>query len=446
MMQTRTARIALGACALALAAMALSGCVRDRATASLPTAQLAGPRVLVIAPHPDDEGLAAGGAIKTALDSGATVKVVVVTCGDGFIQAVRRAKHPNPTGADMQAYGARRAAETRRATAALGLPAHDVIFLGFADVSLKTLWTSGFTGKPVRCANGADHVPYAFAYRPNAPYTGRELLGEVEAIIRRERPTTIIYPDASDANRDHWATSAFVQTALRATGYTGGELTYLVHRPGYPNPLADTAVLAPPDSLAQIERWTSLPLPASVAAAKLQAVDSYRTQLAADGTLLRRFLCGNEVFASEPVPSLGSTSTVLAVSGAGMPKTATPAAAKVRGYAVRRDGRRVDLDVLTLAPPTPDVTYLIHARTLLANGTLRFYDASVSGGRLAPSQVSALDVGESGEATVSAGGTTVSLPPSLTRDARWLLLSVDTSAPAGTLLDHGPWRAVRIGL
>src|ERR1051325_3837894 len=40
-------------------------------------------RVLVIAPHPDDETIGAGGLIQQALAQGSLVKVVVVTNGDG---------------------------------------------------------------------------------------------------------------------------------------------------------------------------------------------------------------------------------------------------------------------------------------------------------------------------------------------------------------------------
>ncbi len=41
-------------------------------------------RLVVVAPHPDDETLAAGGLIQRVLHEGGTVRVVVLTPGDGF--------------------------------------------------------------------------------------------------------------------------------------------------------------------------------------------------------------------------------------------------------------------------------------------------------------------------------------------------------------------------
>ena len=48
----------------------------------------AGERLLVIAPHPDDETLGAGGLIQRVLERGGTVRVVLVTAGDGYVEAV----------------------------------------------------------------------------------------------------------------------------------------------------------------------------------------------------------------------------------------------------------------------------------------------------------------------------------------------------------------------
>ena len=48
-----------------------------------------GERLLVIAPHPDDETLGAGGLIQRVVSAHATVRVVLVTAGDGYVEAVR---------------------------------------------------------------------------------------------------------------------------------------------------------------------------------------------------------------------------------------------------------------------------------------------------------------------------------------------------------------------
>ena len=45
-------------------------------------------RVLVLAPHPDDEDISCGGVIQRALKSGAQVKVAYLTCGDNNIFSI----------------------------------------------------------------------------------------------------------------------------------------------------------------------------------------------------------------------------------------------------------------------------------------------------------------------------------------------------------------------
>src|SRR5688572_16478209 len=44
-------------------------------------------RLLVIAPHPDDETLGAGGLAQRVLAQGGIVRTVVVTAGDGYVEA-----------------------------------------------------------------------------------------------------------------------------------------------------------------------------------------------------------------------------------------------------------------------------------------------------------------------------------------------------------------------
>lgn len=63
----------------------------------LPSLSLEGvQRALIIAPHPDDETLAAGGLIKSVLSRGGQVKVVMVTNGDGQPLAPLVLKSPPP--------------------------------------------------------------------------------------------------------------------------------------------------------------------------------------------------------------------------------------------------------------------------------------------------------------------------------------------------------------
>ena len=47
-------------------------------------------RLMVFAPHPDDESLGAGGLIQRVLNSGGQVRVVFMTNGDGFPEVVEQ--------------------------------------------------------------------------------------------------------------------------------------------------------------------------------------------------------------------------------------------------------------------------------------------------------------------------------------------------------------------
>src|SRR3954447_4802589 len=78
-------------------------------------------RLLVVAPHPDDETLAAGGLIQRVRANGGAVRVLLMTSGDGFPEGVERAggiTHPHAP--DYRSYGQTRERETMAAMGLLG--------------------------------------------------------------------------------------------------------------------------------------------------------------------------------------------------------------------------------------------------------------------------------------------------------------------------------------
>ncbi|MCW2867942.1 MAG: methyltransferase protein, partial [Marmoricola sp.] len=83
-------------------------------------------RLVVVAAHPDDESLGAGGLVATAVRAGLTVSLVVATAGEG--------SHPgSPTHAPAD-LARRRRQETDAAARALGLdPGHGVRQLDLPD-------------------------------------------------------------------------------------------------------------------------------------------------------------------------------------------------------------------------------------------------------------------------------------------------------------------------
>lgn len=101
-------------------------------------------RLLVVAPHPDDETLATGGLIQRALAAGAAVQVVFVTDGDNnpwpqrWIE--RRWRIDAPA---RRRWGQRRRGEALAALAVLGVAAQSVRFLGLPDQGLTDLLVAG---------------------------------------------------------------------------------------------------------------------------------------------------------------------------------------------------------------------------------------------------------------------------------------------------------------
>ncbi len=92
--------------------------------AALPTADPAGwGHVLVVAAHPDDEVLGAGGILGLLGAAGARIRLVAVTDGE--------ASHPGC--ADPGQLAGRRAAETAAALARLGVPQAEVVRLQLPD-------------------------------------------------------------------------------------------------------------------------------------------------------------------------------------------------------------------------------------------------------------------------------------------------------------------------
>src|SRR6185436_2742523 len=70
-------------------------------------------RLLVVAPHPDDESLGSAGLIQRVLAAGGHVRVVLMTSGDAFPEGVKAETHildPRPN--DFRSYGTLRQHET----------------------------------------------------------------------------------------------------------------------------------------------------------------------------------------------------------------------------------------------------------------------------------------------------------------------------------------------
>ncbi len=263
-----------------------------------------GARVVVVAPHPDDETIAAGGLMRRLIGERATVHVVFVTSGDGYPDAVRASLNGRPpTPADYLQYGTLRRHEAIDATRALGLPRTAVHFLAFPDGGLAALWQAHWgRARPYTSPfTETDTPPYPGVVAPHAEYDGQDLTAALVEVLAAVRPTLVVMPHPDDVHPDHAATARFVVEAiqrLRSRHVLPRELeliTYLVHDPLWPPTTAETATLPPPSRIHDTA-WLQLPLSPAEQSAKAAALHAYASQLAVMPGLLERFLRPNELF------------------------------------------------------------------------------------------------------------------------------------------------------
>jgi LmbE family N-acetylglucosaminyl deacetylase len=272
-------------------------------------------RLLVVAPHPDDESLGAGGLMQQVLESGGRVHVLFMTSGDGYPEAVALATgHRQPTAADYRGFG-----ELRRAEALVGLEHYHIMplsvtFLGFPDGGLQEIWRRGPSVPAYESPfTHDDRPPYPEAFNPNARYTSRVLIGQIAHLVALADPDWIVLPTPLDNHPDHCATFTFIIAALKSLGAEpGGDskipdrlLTYLVHDGRWPPPASLRGLLPEPSVSLPMAPWYSLPLADAQVDAKLGALESHRTQAAVMDLLFRALARPNEVFGVIERPDFG---------------------------------------------------------------------------------------------------------------------------------------------
>jgi LmbE family N-acetylglucosaminyl deacetylase len=440
----------------------LAGWERDR----VPELQLAslGDRILVVAPHPDDETLAVGGLVREALAAGKHVRVCVVTCGDGYRRILPRyqPKGTSDTAAGFAAMGAARAAESREALGVLGLGRDDVVFLGYPDGTLSALWRDDWAaGTGCLGANGRRDVRYPFAYRPGAPYTGSSLTSDVASVVDDFAPTAVVFPDSEDANGDHWALNAFTQVALDRGGFRGRRLSYLVHRGHFPFPWSylPKGLMEPPKPLRSVGvEWRSLRLSRETEALKEDAVHAYRSQRLVMEPFLDAFVRRNELFgesasAEAGVLAAGMTPSLDATAMPGV-VVRDPAAdtllrlldppADIREVAVVRSDGELLLGVRLQGPVSRDVTYRLCARMLRDDGAVTRADIEVRKGTAKWLRIGAEALsGPAPRLTVARDRVWIALPREPFAQARETLVYAETME-AGVLVDRSAVRAARM--
>jgi len=200
-------------------------------------------RLLVVAPHPDDETIANGLLIQRVRVVGGTVRVLLLTDGDNnpwpqrwlerrwFIRAAERER-----------WGRRRHAELQEALRRLDVPPVALQALGWPDMGVLD--------------------------RLLQP--GQQALAELAAALGDFAPDLVAVPALGDRHPDHGAAHVLLRMALARLGRSPLLLGYLVH--------------GRDDGLPVFERAGT---PAQQAA-KQHALAAYDTQLALSGRRLRQ--------------------------------------------------------------------------------------------------------------------------------------------------------------
>lgn len=415
-----------------------------------------GPRILIVAPHPDDEVLTSGGVIQQALATGAEVRVVIVTAGDGYYAAARRVRKGRVDPASYVALGEVRHVESLRAARRLGLPAADLISLGFPDTGITDLWTNAWTEADLSAARTrVDRVPYAWALRPGAPYTGQELSDELISVIEDFRPYTVIAPDPHETHPDHSGVAAFAMLALDHAGFTGRRLTTIVHYTDYPYPwsIFEKGKIEPPPGLSRPgSSWLSLELTDRQIAVKRQALASYRSQerITSDRLGLPEFARRNELFddrapaAVTPAGSTGASSatTVVDVTPAMPLGLVIDRATWISDVSVTKRRDRLEVVLTCAGRPSRAVDYGVSLHVVREATETARIDVGVSRGAVATATLNGAVIGAAPVvATLSGRTVVVSLPASLLEGSSHAILGASATR-RGVWRFHTAWRDI----
>ena len=161
-------------------------------------------RLLILAPHPDDESLATGGLIQRAAKAGAKVRVLFATDGDNNPWPQRFVERKLQIGyGDRARWGRRRRKEALAALELLGLPKGSARFLGLPD--------QGITNLLMRAEEG--------------------VLFTLWAELSEWAPTIFVMPSATDAHPDHSALFVLVHLALMRLERPPRMLRFIIHPP-----------------------------------------------------------------------------------------------------------------------------------------------------------------------------------------------------------------------
>jgi len=246
-------------------------------------------RILILAPHIDDEVISSAGIIQQIRQKGVKAIVVYITNGDDPpYTPVKRLFKPSW----FVSFGKKRMAEAKKAALFLGLNNDNLIFLGYPDKGLKAMFDDQavFTSKSTRL----NYNPYSDTYRQKQLYTRENLINDLTSITASFKPTMVIVSHPKDNHPDHQSLFWFWQEVMIQNNLNLNQYAYLVHFKSYPN---KRGWLQPPIKLAN-SSWHNFDLSPIQKQKKLAAVKANASQLARLSVrdLLKALVRENEIF------------------------------------------------------------------------------------------------------------------------------------------------------
>jgi LmbE family N-acetylglucosaminyl deacetylase len=315
-------------------------------------------RILVLAPHPDDEVLATGGLVQQAIAKGLPVEVVFLTNGDNNEFAFLFFSKAFTLDAHSAVYaGQTRAFEAQRAGRELGLEGGDETFLGYPDFGTLEIWQNRWGDAEAfrSMFSEQNQVPYWFARTPDAPYKGESILKDLSEVVADFKPTKVFVTHPADTNPDHVAYDLYLRTALwdLEDEVKPEVYNYLTHYGEWPKPrgLLFDAPHEPPAQFDEAGRWVTLPLEPEQVKQKLEALKRHKTQYGASKAYLQSYMRANELFDRiTDVPLAPGTEGVLLLpSGTGVAAGSALPEGAVTDGASRRVRVEGDALVFTVA-------------------------------------------------------------------------------------------------
>jgi LmbE family N-acetylglucosaminyl deacetylase len=159
-------------------------------------------RVLVLAPHPDDEVFGCGGAIMQHVAQGDEVTVIILTDGRAAVE------HPNP--ANMLRYIEMRRQESR----------HAAVILGY------------------------QHLDF-WEYQDRQLPCDETLMRRLQLLIETEKFDNVYAPSPFEVHPDHYALASIAIAAVSRCQHVVNLLMYEIAVPLHPNILFDLTSLSP---------------------------------------------------------------------------------------------------------------------------------------------------------------------------------------------------------